>query len=80
MAHLEEEREGLERQCTELKLKSEQLERRAAELRQAEEKKNQEKIKALEKTNMQLKVTIAYYVPGTHLAYYLSISSAVFRD
>lgn len=58
VAKLEAERSALEKQCMELKQKTEQLERRAAELRAAEEKRHQEELLALKKTNAQLKVQI----------------------
>lgn len=54
---MEAERAALEKLCAELKQKTEQLERRAAELRAAEEKRHQEELLALKKTNAQLKVT-----------------------
>ncbi|GBP26026.1 33 kDa inner dynein arm light chain, axonemal [Eumeta japonica] len=54
---LEEERASFERQCAELKQKAEQLERRAAELKAAEEKRHQEELLALKKTNAQLKAS-----------------------
>lgn len=57
VAELEGEKSVLEKQSAELKQKTEQLERRAAELRAAEEKKHQEEIEALRKTNMQLKAS-----------------------
>lgn len=53
---LENEKLILEKQSTELRQKTEQIERRAVELRAAEEKKHQEEIEILKKTNMQLKV------------------------
>lgn len=58
VAKLESERSALEKQCMELKQKTEQLERRAAELRAAEEKRHQEELLALKKTNAQLKVIV----------------------
>lgn len=48
----------LEKAVVELKQKFEQAERRAAELREAEEKKHMEEIQFLKKTNQQLKVNI----------------------
>lgn len=57
VAKLEAERSSLEKLCSELKQKTEQLERRAAELRAAEEKRHQEELLALKKTNAQLKVS-----------------------
>lgn len=61
VAKLEAERASLEKLCTELKQKTEQLERRAAELRAAEEKRHQEELLALKKTNAQLKVGFMVY-------------------
>ncbi|VVC92572.1 putative inner dynein arm light chain, axonemal [Leptidea sinapis] len=58
VAKLEAERSALEKQCAELKQKTEQLERRAAELRAAEEKRHQEELLALKKTNAQLKAQL----------------------
>ncbi|CAH2040564.1 unnamed protein product, partial [Iphiclides podalirius] len=58
VAKLEAERASLEKLCTELKQKTEQLERRAAELRAAEEKRHQEELLALKKTNAQLKAQL----------------------
>lgn len=46
----------------ELKQKTEQLERRAAELRAAEEKRHQEELMALKKTNAQLKVCYVLFL------------------
>ncbi|XP_071865361.1 putative inner dynein arm light chain, axonemal Dnali1 isoform X2 [Bombus fervidus] len=48
----------LEKTVIELKQKSEQAERRAAELREAEEKKHMEEIQFLKKTNQQLKAQL----------------------
>lgn len=45
----------MERQVAELRAKAEQVERRSSELRQAEEKKHNEEIQFLKKTNQQLK-------------------------
>ncbi|XP_048007123.1 putative inner dynein arm light chain, axonemal [Leguminivora glycinivorella] len=58
VAKLEAERSALEKTCAELKQKTEQLERRAAELRAAEEKRHQEELLALKKTNAQLKAQL----------------------
>ncbi|CAB3235706.1 unnamed protein product [Arctia plantaginis] len=58
VAKLEAERSSLEKTCMELKQKTEQLERRAAELRAAEEKRHQEELLALKKTNAQLKAQL----------------------
>ena len=48
----------LEKTNAELKQKFEQAEKRAAELREAEEKKHMEEIQFLKKTNQQLKVYV----------------------
>lgn len=48
----------LEKAVAELKLKFEQAERRASELREAEEKKHLEEIQFLKKTNQQLKTQL----------------------
>ena len=53
---LEQDKRDLERQVNELKAKCEQIEKRAAEQRQVEEKKHAEEIQFLKKTNQQLKV------------------------
>lgn len=53
---LEGERRELERQVNELKAKCEQIEKRAAEQRQIDDKKHQEEIQFLKRTNQQLKV------------------------
>ena len=53
---LEDEKRDLERQVNELKAKCEQIEKRAAEQRQVEEKKHTEEIQFLKRTNTQLKV------------------------
>ena len=57
ISELESEKRDLERQVNELKAKCEQTEKRAAELRQVEEKKHTEEIQFLKRTNQQLKVT-----------------------
>lgn len=53
---LKEEKVDVEHQLLELRQKAEQAERRAAELRAAEDKKHAEEIAFLKKTNAQLKV------------------------
>lgn len=53
---LKKEKDNLEKNNSELKLKYEHAERRAAELREAEAKKHTEEIQFLKKTNQQLKV------------------------
>lgn len=56
ITELEQDKRDLERQVNELKAKCEQIEKRAAEQRQVEEKKHAEEIQFLKKTNQQLKV------------------------
>ena len=56
IADLEDEKRDLERQVNELKAKCEQIEKRAQEQRQVEEKKHNEEIQFLKRTNQQLKV------------------------
>lgn len=53
---LEADKLELEKQVNELKAKCEQIEKRAQEQRQVEEKKHAEEIQFLKKTNQQLKV------------------------
>lgn len=53
---MEQDKRDLERQVNELKAKCEQIEKRAAELRQVEEKKHAEELQFLKRTNAQLKV------------------------
>ncbi len=53
---LEEDKRDLERQVNELKAKIDQIEKRNAEQRAAEEKKHAEDITFYKKTNQQLKV------------------------
>lgn len=53
---LESFKRDLERQVNELKAKCEQIEKRAAEQRQVEEKKHQDEIQFLKRNNQQLKV------------------------
>ena len=72
VAKLEQERSNLEKLCGELKQKTEQLERRAAELRAAEEKRHQEELLALKKTNAQLKVFVLYQLTFHPLCFTLS--------
>lgn len=57
IADLEQDKRDLERQVNELKAKCEQIEKRAAELRQVEEKKHSEEQQFLKRTNAQLKVS-----------------------
>ena len=54
---LEAYKRDLERQVNELKAKCEQIEKRAAEQRQVEEKKHQDEIQFLKRNNQQLKVS-----------------------
>ena len=56
IAELEEEKRELEKTVNELKAKCEQIEKRAQEQRQVEEKKHTEEIQFLKRTNQQLKV------------------------
>lgn len=58
IASLKETKKDLERTVMELKLKAEQNERRANEMRDAEEKKHNEEIAFLKKTNQQLKAQL----------------------
>ncbi|KAK9307227.1 hypothetical protein QLX08_002390 [Tetragonisca angustula] len=55
---LQSQKAELEKTVLELKQKFEQAERRAAELREAEEKKHMEEIQFLKKTNQQLKTQL----------------------
>lgn len=56
IAELEDEKRELEKNVNELKAKCEQIEKRAQEQRQVEEKKHTEEIQFLKRTNQQLKV------------------------
>lgn len=58
MDKMQEEKIALEHQIMDIRQKAEQAERRAAELRSAEEKKHAEEIAFLKKTNAQLKVVL----------------------
>lgn len=58
VAQLEKERENMENMMSDMKLRTEQNERRNAELRAAEEKKHAEEIAFLKKTNAQLKAQL----------------------
>lgn len=53
---MEEDKRDLEKQVNELKARIEQIEKRNAEQRAAEEKKHAEEITFYKKTNQQLKV------------------------
>lgn len=53
---LKEAKKDLERTVMELRMRAEQVERRANEMKEAEEKKHNEEIAFLKKTNQQLKV------------------------
>ena len=57
IAELETEKRDLERQVNEQKAKCEATEKRESERRQVEEKKHNEEIQFLKRTNQQLKVT-----------------------
>ncbi|KAK3578252.1 hypothetical protein CHS0354_011572 [Potamilus streckersoni] len=58
ISELETEKRDLEKQVNELKAKCEQIEKRAQEQRQVEEKKHQEEIQFLKRTNQQLKTQL----------------------
>lgn len=58
ISELEQDKRDLERNVNELKAKCEQIEKRAAEQRQVEEKKHAEEIQFLKKTNQQLKTQL----------------------
>ncbi|XP_043216409.1 33 kDa inner dynein arm light chain, axonemal-like [Amphibalanus amphitrite] len=58
IAQLEVDKEELLRQVTELRAKCDQIERRAQEQRQAEERKHAEEIQFLKRTNQQLKTQL----------------------
>lgn len=53
---LQEAKKDLEKQVMDLRMKAEQVERRANEVRETEDKKHNEEIQFLKKTNQQLKV------------------------
>ncbi|XP_020284627.1 axonemal dynein light intermediate polypeptide 1 [Pseudomyrmex gracilis] len=55
---LQAQKAELERTVAELKLKYDCLEKRAAEMREAEEKKHMEEVQFLKKTNLQLKTQL----------------------
>ena len=59
IAELETEKRDLERQVNEQKAKCEAVEKRESERRQVEEKKHNEEIQFLKRTNQQLKVIAA---------------------
>ena len=79
IAELEDEKRDLEKNVNELKAKCDQIEKRAQEQRQVEEKKHTEEIQFLKRTNQQLKVwwtvilgsfinlVIIYYCGQLHL-------------
>jgi len=56
ISELEDEKRDLEKTVNELKAKCEQIEKRAQEQRTVEEKKHNEEIQFLKRTNGQLKV------------------------
>lgn len=58
VAQLEKDKENMENNISEMKLRAEQNERRNTELRAAEEKKHAEEIAFLKKTNAQLKAQL----------------------
>merc|ERR1719229_477401 len=55
---LEQEKREMEKQVNELKARSEQIEKRAAEQRQVDDKKHNEEIQFLKRTNQQLKTQL----------------------
>ena len=55
MAQVLEEKADLDRQCQELRIRIEQLERKYAEQRQAEGKRHHEEMQFLKRANLQLK-------------------------
>lgn len=55
---LENEKRDFERQVNELKAKCEQIEKRATEQRQIDEKKHQDEMQFLKRTNQQLKAQL----------------------
>lgn len=65
IAELETEKRDLERQVNEQKAKCEAVEKRESERRQVEEKKHNEEIQFLKRTNQQLKVIAAPAQVGT---------------
>ena len=71
ISELEKEKLDLERQVNELKAKCEQIEKRANEQKQVEEKKHTEEIQFLKRTNQQLKVKYFFLSPSE----FLSLSS-----
>jgi len=58
ISEVKQDKSDLEKQVNELKAKCEQIEKRAAEQRQVEEKKHQEEIQFLKRTNQQLKTQL----------------------
>ena len=66
IGELEDEKKDLERNVNELKAKCEQIEKRAQEQRQVEEKKHTEEIQFLKRTNQQLKVCKTYGGKGIY--------------
>lgn len=53
---LESDKRDYERQVNELKARADQIEKKAADQKQVEEKKHAEEVQFLKKTNQQLKV------------------------
>lgn len=68
---LKEEKAELDIQIFDLRQKFEQADRRAAEMRLAEEKKHNEEIAFLKKTNQQLKVFVTVFIQvlGINICY-----------
>lgn len=76
---LEEDKRDLEKQVNELKAKIEQIEKRNAEQRAAEEKKHAEEITFYKKTNQQLKV-ISIEIFSSLIHVIILISSLPFNN
>ncbi len=79
---MEEDKRDLERQVNELKAKIDQIEKRNAEQRAAEEKKHAEDITFYKKTNQQLKVINFIYllVQGPIFSKFYSIKDSIRRN
>ena len=58
VAHLEHDKQELERQVGEMRARMDQMEKREAERRALEERKHQEEIAFLKKANQQLKTQL----------------------
>ena len=58
---LKQEKEELEKIVNDMRQKYDMLERRAAELQETEERKHEEEVNFLKKTNLQLKVQFKFF-------------------